>query len=930
MKQTKVIKETKLKNKLRKFTHNNTDKVQKCILSVFYLLLLMANPIDIIVTQDALKGVDAIIARVDLLDKKLADVAQNVIDSGKKIAAATNNLTPTAVNNKGTDSAKISAELDALKAKYVSLNDTVQKKIEQTRLAEIRLQQQREKAFDTFDKNAKKEQAQMQKTNGLYAVTEQHVKALTKTYNDLAIKKELGGTLSSKEEKQLQSLTTRINTYQNALKLTDAQIGKNTRNVGNYASGFNSFGNSVNQLTRELPAAAVSLNTFFLGISNNIAPISDEINKIRMQNKQLIAEGEKPVSVLGKLAGAVFSLQTLLSIGITLLTVYGGTVVKWIGSLNKADNSLSAVAKAQLSLNKAQADADKNTSDEITHLQLLASTAEDLALPMEARKRAVKEMQELYPHYLGNLSEEAILAGETSDQMKELAKNIMAAAVARGIEEEISKKAQSDFKERKKLIGELNNDLLGYQKALQSFNDVTNKEQKEAYLLNAKVQFQTTRERKLAALKALTEQQEAENEILIRGYKRQVELSGKLGPDGKDEADKKAAKVKKERREDIEGLESYLKTVGTLKDEIDAEINRLTTEQITGNATTIPIVNAQLEQLIKLRDQLNKKPTADVKILGDAPEVAKKQIDELTESMKNYLHSFSEEFASNSGFTETFKLINKEIEGFGKNWAVTTNAIMESAQEVFNFISETSSKNFEGEKSRLQEQYDVALKYAGDNKAAQEKLAEDLEKKKKDIDYREAKAKQKQALFNIAIDTAQAVISAVAESPLTFGLPWSAFALALGATQAALVASQDIPRYWMGGTHDGGLMMVNDGSGPNYKETVVTPDGKIMKPQGKNVVMNAPAGTEIYTHSMWQDKLAEMLQGKGIDMAPVINNNSGLSKDDMYDVLMDTLGSQPQHYSNFDAQGATAYILKGGNKTILNRNRSNGKGQRFR
>ncbi len=901
----------------------------------FLFIITMANPIDIIVTQDALRGVDAIIARVDLLDKKLQDVAQSVIDSGKKIASASNNITPSAVNNKGADNAKLGAELDALKAKYVSLNDTVQKKLEQTRLAEIRLQQQREKAFAVFDKNAKKEQAQLEKTNSLYNKTQSQINNLTKAYNDLAIRKERYGNLTANEEMRLNTLQRVTEKYNGTLKSVDAQIGKNTRNVGNYASGFNSFGNSVNQLTRELPAAAVSLNTFFLGISNNIAPISDEINKIRMQNKQLIADGEKPVSVLGKLAGAVFSLQTLLSIGITLLTVYGGTVVKWIGSLNKADDSLSATARAQQSLNKAQADADKNTSDEITHLKLLSETAKDLQLPLEARKRAVKEMQELYPHYLGNLSEESILAGETSDAMKELAKNIMAAAVARGIEEEISKKAQADYKSRKLLIGEINTDLVAYQEALKSFEKVTDKNQKEAYLLNVKVQFERTRERKLAALKALTDQQEAENEILIRGYKKQVELSGKLGPDGKDEADKKAAKVKKERREDIDGLESHLKTVGFLKDEIDKEIDRLTTERITGKPEALPAINVQLEMLIKLRKQLNDLPEADVKIVKTVKKTTE-AIRELSDETKKFLKTFVDEFASNVGISSLIdsfdmdnpdSLFNKIKEGIAftkENWQASTVEIAEAGQEMYNFIANASQANFESEKKRLQNQYDVSVKFAGDNAAAKKKLDEDLEKRQKDIANREAKAKKKQALFNIAIDTAQAVVAALPNYVL------AAVIAAFGIAQAVIVSSQEIPQYWMGGTHDGGLMMVNDGKGSNYKETVVTPDGKIMKPQGRNVVMNAPKGTEIYTNDQWNEKLNEMLQGKGIDMLPQQNNYSGISKDDMYDVLMDTLGSRPEYHSNFDASGATDYIIKGGNKTILNRNRSNGKGQTFR
>lgn len=335
----------------------------------------------------------------------------------------------------------------------------------------------------------------------------------------------------------------------------------------------------------------------------------------------------------------------------------------------------------------------------------------------------------------------------------------------------------------------------------------------------------------------------------------------------------------------------------------------------------------------KAEDDLYKQKTARLK--------------ELKKEAKEYLQSFGEELASNTGFGETFNMFFKQIEDAdgkmttmfkqllegagttGEKIAVIFNAVAQSAQEAFNFINQNSEANFTKEKERLQAQYDVSLKYAGDSTSAKKKLEEDFEKQKKDIANREAKAKKKQALFNIAIDTAQAVASAVAQSPLTFGLPWSAFALAMGITQAALVSAQEIPQYWMGGTHDGGLMMVNDGKGSNYKETIVTPDGKIMQPTGRNVIMDAPAGTEIYTNSQWNDKLAEMLQGKGIDMLPTINNNSGLSKSDMYDVLMDTLGNQPQHHSNFDANGATDFIMKRGNKTTILRQRGNSTKTKF-
>jgi len=64
---------------------------------------------------------------------------------------------------------------------------------------------------------------------------------------------------------------------------------------------------------------------------------------------------------------------------------------------------------------------------------------------------------------------------------------------------------------------------------------------------------------------------------------------------------------------------------------------------------------------------------------------------------------------------------------------------------------------------------------------------------------KQAKLDRAKALFDIAINTATAVSRAYAASITTFGLPFSAFALAQGAIQAAIVASQPLPKFKQGG-----------------------------------------------------------------------------------------------------------------------------------
>jgi hypothetical protein len=61
------------------------------------------------------------------------------------------------------------------------------------------------------------------------------------------------------------------------------------------------------------------------------------------------------------------------------------------------------------------------------------------------------------------------------------------------------------------------------------------------------------------------------------------------------------------------------------------------------------------------------------------------------------------------------------------------------------------------------------------------------------------------ALFEIGINTATAVIKAIAASPKTFGLPFSAFAAAAGLAQAAVVAAKPLPKFEKGGLIGGRL-----------------------------------------------------------------------------------------------------------------------------
>lgn len=127
--------------------------------------------------------------------------------------------------------------------------------------------------------------------------------------------------------KKLEAETNAI--YQQMIKLQEA-TGNYRLSVGHYQKTWDSLGISISQVVRELPAAAVSLNTFFLGISNNIPMVVDEINRLRKQNELLAAEGKEQISVTKSVVKSLFSWNTALVVLLTVFSMYGKEIITWI------------------------------------------------------------------------------------------------------------------------------------------------------------------------------------------------------------------------------------------------------------------------------------------------------------------------------------------------------------------------------------------------------------------------------------------------------------------------------------------------------------------------------------------------------------------------------------------------------------------------
>ena len=119
-------------------------------------------------------------------------------------------------------------------------------------------------------------------------------------------------------------------------------------------------------------------------------------------------------------------------------------------------------------------------------------------------------------------------------------------------------------------------------------------------------------------------------------------------------------------------------------------------------------------------------------------------------------------------------------------------AISEAFQQAFNTISQMSDANYQRMYDNLERQRDTSILFAGESTTAREEIERVYEERRKRIQRQQAESQKRLAMFNIAINTAQAVVAALPNIPLSVVIG------VIGAAQLAMTASQPIPQFAVG------------------------------------------------------------------------------------------------------------------------------------
>ena len=172
-----------------------------------------------------------------------------------------------------------------------------------------------------------------------------------------------------------------------------------------------------------------------------------------------------------------------------------------------------------------------------------------------------------------------------------------------------------------------------------------------------------------------------------------------------------------------------------------------------------------------------------------------KELNETFFDSEGYFKGFVDSFANESGFSEIFNvmdLLNQNFETVEEKAKAVGLAISEAFQQAFNTLSTMSDANYQQMYSNLERQRDVSILFAGESTTAKEEIERQYEERRKRIQRQQAESQKRLAMFNIAINTAQAIVSALPNIPLSVAIG------IIGAAQLAMTASQPIPQFYKG------------------------------------------------------------------------------------------------------------------------------------
>lgn len=364
---------------------------------------------------------------IELLIKQLSEAREVYVDTAKGIRTEAEKLREVL---KGMPSGVPDPETTTRTAKETNRLAKAQKELDYAYTRNGRTLQRLNTLKTERNRLTRLEQKANKAAAGSYDQLSAKASLLAIRYNSLSIEQRENTKEGQRLQKQLAETRAEMNRIQSS-------VGNYKLNVGNYSSALAGLNFATQQVVRELPSLTISANQFFLAISNNIPILVDQINNLRIANEKAAATGKATTSIISGIARSLISWQSLLIVGLTIVSKYGDEIWEWAKSLVKGREILDAATASAKYFNETMQQGAVDAVDETTKLDLLYRTATDTAVAMDTRRAAAEELQRMYPDYLGNMSAEEIMLGKALERYQDLSVAIIEYAKAKAAENQI-------------------------------------------------------------------------------------------------------------------------------------------------------------------------------------------------------------------------------------------------------------------------------------------------------------------------------------------------------------------------------------------------------------------------------------------------------------------------------------------------------------
>ncbi len=212
----------------------------------------------------------------------------------------------------------------------------------------------------------------------------------------------------------------------NAMKGMQEATGKHTLSVGDYTKAFNGLSIATQQVLREMPTLANSMQQFFIAISNNVPIFVDNLKAVQKETGSW-------VTAMKAVLSSVFSWQTALLVVLTILP----KIAQAIHNKRKAQEEDNKATKTQISLlnllHEAMIAVQKAQAEDLSKTKTLIAVMNDLNRSNDERITAATALKKIHNEQLANYSAEEIAMGKAKTTLDKITESLKAQAQARAI-----------------------------------------------------------------------------------------------------------------------------------------------------------------------------------------------------------------------------------------------------------------------------------------------------------------------------------------------------------------------------------------------------------------------------------------------------------------------------------------------------------------